>query len=146
MDEDQHSDNGSAPQTTEEAAAAAVASLAGSSAQLEAASGGVGPGTAAEGRVEAHESQQGVAKSIAGWLGWVKGLNPWKGDETAPVDKSADDMEKDGSAEAAAEERDAASAEQNQEGNKSRWSWLPWVGGGDEDESIEDIKGGPLCP
>ena len=99
--------------------------------------------TSADGAAQVKESLEGEARSSGGWLGWVKGLNPWKGDDKAAGDKGADAPEGDGSADAAAADGEAPAAEAKQEEKKSRWSWLPWVGSMDDDETIEDIKSRP---
>ncbi|EIE26036.1 hypothetical protein COCSUDRAFT_61028 [Coccomyxa subellipsoidea C-169] len=138
-DEHQESQNGSAPHTAEQAGAAA-ASLAGTLPQQEHADGVVEAATSADGAAQVKESSEGEAQPSGGWLGWVKGLNPWKGDDKAAGDKGADAPEGDRSADAAAADGGAPAAEAKQEEKKSRWSWLPWVGSMNDDETIEDIK------
>lgn len=86
-------------------------------------------------------AEQGEAQAEGGWLGWVKGLNPWRNKDDAGEQAQGTGIERVKHAEAEVVDGEWSQEAQTQKGSKSRWSWLPWVGSRDGDSDEEDIKG-----
>lgn len=109
-------ENGSAPLESKAGAAAAATDVVSLQSEL--------PAEAADG-VKAVEAKQDAARG-GGFVGWIKGLNPWKQGAEEQSPKGGDATVTDASD---AEPEQQLEEEEKEEGKGGGWwGWLPWVG------------------